>query len=199
MNMSVLTKTYTEPPFSFKEILRYAGCTGPAEELMPLLTECIDMARPILSYRVCFCELPVYVNNGVCDFDVLSFYSQNLAKNLSGCEKAVLFAATVGAPLDRLITRYSRLSPSKALMLQALGAERIEALCDSFCDDISKQYSLSVKPRFSPGYGDLPLSVQSDIFAVLNCSKHIGLTLNNSLLMSPTKSVSAFVGIGGNI
>ena len=53
------------------------------------------------------------------------------------------------------------------------------------------------RPRFSAGYGDLPLGVQREIFAALDCPKHIGLTLNDSLLMSPTKSVTAIVGISG--
>lgn len=55
------------------------------------------------------------------------------------------------------------------------------------------------RPRFSPGYGDLPLSAQREIFAVLDCGKRIGLMLNDSLLMSPSKSVTAFVGIGGEM
>jgi len=54
-----------------------------------------------------------------------------------------------------------------------------------------------LKPRFSPGYGDLPLETQREIFDVLDCSRRIGLMLNDSLLMSPTKSVTAFVGVGG--
>ena len=44
-------------------------------------------------------------------------------------------------------------------------------------------------------YGDLPLEMQKDIFNVLDCSKRIGLTLNESLLMSPSKSVTAIIGI----
>ena len=198
MSIPVLTTSYPQPPFCEREILRYAGCKGEQNEITPLLTECVNEAVMSLSYRVCFCELPVSISGDVCDFGVFTFSSSDLAKNLQGCKKAVVFAATVGAPLDRLIAKYSRLSPSKALMLQAIGAERIEALCDTFCSDLEKQYGISLKPRFSPGYGDLPLSSQSDIFAALDCSKRIGLTLNNSLLMSPTKSVTAFVGIGGD-
>ena len=37
--------------------------------------------------------------------------------------------------------------------------------------------------------------VQKDIFKVLDCERKIGLTLNESLLMSPSKSVTAIVGI----
>ena len=54
-----------------------------------------------------------------------------------------------------------------------------------------------MKPRFSPGYGDLSLEMQRDIFRVLDCPRKIGLTLNESLLMSPSKSVTAIIGISG--
>ena len=91
--------------------------------------------------------------------------------------------------------KYSKISPSKALMFQALGAERIESLCDTFCNDMNNELGVRLKPRFSAGYGDLPLEVQKDIFRVLDCPRKIGLTLNDSLLMSPTKSVTAIVGI----
>ena len=75
------------------------------------------------------------------------------------------------------------------------GLERIEALCDDFCNDIQNTLKTQLKPRFSAGYGDLPLDTQKQIFSLLNLSKNIGLTLNDSLLMSPTKSVTAFIGM----
>ena len=103
--------------------------------------------------------------------------------------------ATVGIELDRLIIKYSHLSPTKALLLQALGAERIEALCDTFCTDMQNTLKIALKPRFSAGYGDLLLDTQTHIFGLLSLPKHIGLTLNDSLIMSPTKSVTAFIGI----
>lgn len=81
------------------------------------------------------------------------------------------------------------------MIFQAIGAERIEALCDIFCADISKEKGVLLKPRFSPGYGDLSIEVQQDVFSVLNCGKKIGLYLNESMLMSPSKSVTAFAGI----
>ena len=51
------------------------------------------------------------------------------------------------------------------------------------------------RPRFSPGYGDLPINMQKDIFAALDCPRKIGLSLNESLLMSPSKSVTAIIGV----
>ena len=52
--------------------------------------------------------------------------------------------------------------------------------------------------KIHPGYGDLPLALQKDIFRVLDCPKRIGLTLNESLLMSPSKSVTALIGVSGS-
>ena len=82
-------------------------------------------------------------------------------------------------------------------MMQAIGAERIESLCDVFCEELSQELQEEgyLTSRFSPGFGDLPLTIQHDVFRVLDCSRKIGLTLNESLLMSPSKSVTAFAGI----
>lgn len=193
--MSVIAKNYKVPPFCEKEMLRYAGCKSSDDELLQLLRACIQEVRGKLTYKVCYRELPVTITEESCDFDCMRIQSKNLAKNLQDCRIAIIFAATLGVEIDRLIAKYGRISPTKALMFQAIGAERIEALCDAFCEDIAKEKNMALKPRFSPGYGDLPLEIQKDIFQILDCPKRIGLSLNDSLLMSPSKSVTAFVGI----
>ncbi len=182
---SIFVKAFDSQPYNRKEILRYAGCTDATEEICALMEECISETEGIFSNKVCY---------GVFDYSGKS-ESKALEKNLEGCKKVILFAATVGIAIDRMIMKYSKISPAKALMIQAIGAERIESLCDDFCDSMKLELQCELKPRFSAGYGDLSLEVQKDIFRVLDCSKRIGLTLNDSLLMSPTKSVTAIVGI----
>ena len=189
------TKTYEAPPVSRREILRYAGCAEADAATATLMEDCLTEAADALAYKVCYRELPVKIDREKCDFGVFSVLSHQLARNLENCTRVLLLAATVGVGIDRLIQKYSRIAPSRALMLQAIGAERIEALCDAFCDDMEKEMGVSLRPRFSPGYGDLPLGVQKDIISLLEAPKRIGLSLNDSLLMSPTKSVTAFAGI----
>lgn len=197
MNSVILSKTYNEPPFCEKEILRYADCKKADSEIAALVKSCTNEIKTKLTYKVCYRQFEVKICDDICDFGVFTLQSRNLAYNLNGCESVILFAATVGVGIDRLIAKYGRISPLKALMFQAIGTERIEALCDTFCADISKEHNVGTRPRFSPGYGDLPLIAQKDIFAVLSPEKQIGLTLNDSLLMSPSKSVTAIVGLGG--
>ncbi|MBQ8624421.1 MAG: Vitamin B12 dependent methionine synthase activation subunit [Oscillospiraceae bacterium] len=195
----IYIKSLLPPPVNKKEILRYAGAKEALPELEALLEECLTLAEDKLIYKVCYTEVCVKRNGDILTLDGIETSSKDLQKNLAGCERAVIFAATVGLPLDRLIARFGTVAPSKALMLQAIGAERIESLCDAFNDEISKKAKAegeATRPRFSPGYGDLPLELQKDVFALLDCQRKIGLTLNKSLLMSPSKSVTAVIGIG---
>ena len=175
--------------FNKKEISRYAGNLQDEE----LLAECISEVSDKLVYNVCYQKFPFEKQCETLNLGFAQVNSADLAKNLDGCDGILLFAATVGVELDRLIMKYCKISPVKALIFQAIGAERIEKLCDQFCKDMAKEEN--IKPRFSPGYGDLPLDLQKEIFAALDCGKNIGLTLNDSMLMSPTKSVTAIVGI----
>ena len=159
------------------------------------MNECIEEAKNVISYKVCYCILPINIKESAIDFNAFKVNSEKLALNLKNCENAIIFGATLGTEIDRLIIKYGKLSPTKALFFQAIGATQIEALCDEFCNEIKNELNVNLKPRFSPGFGDLELTTQKDIFKLLDCSKKIGLTLNDSLLMSPTKSVTAFVGI----
>ena len=194
----IYTKNYPAPKLNERECLRYAGTTpqNVSAEERALFEACLTEVENKLTYKICWGRFPVKRGENGLDFGFLQTDSRALMKNLEGCEEVIVFAATIGLEIDRLIRRYTNLSPAKALFFQAIGAERIESLCDTFCEEL-KAEGLQLRPRFSPGYGDLPLELQKDIFRVLDCPRKIGLSLNESLLMSPSKSVTAIIGIGG--
>ena len=165
---------------------------------MAAMDECIKELHGKLSYKVMYGRFPLKILGDTVDLGFTTVRSLKLARALSGCESALIFGATVGIGIDRLISKYSVISPSRAYIFQAIGAERIESLCDAFIRDISEDLAkegLAPRPRFSPGYGDLSLELQRDIFKALDCERGIGLTLNASLIMSPSKSVTAVVGL----
>ena len=193
--MNILTKTFAPPPLNVQEIARYAGCRELTPTIEQTIRTCFAEVADRLRHTVVYAECPVTVKDGGVDFGAFFVPSGSLQKQLVGCRRAVWFAATVGLELARLITRYGITAPSKALLLQSIGAERIEALCNAFCAFLATDQT--IRRRFSPGYGDCPLETQHDVFRLLDCPRKIGLTLNESLLMSPTKSVTAVVGLEG--
>lgn len=184
------------PPVNEKEVLRYAACRQADDATLALLRGCAGEALPLLQTRVCYVTADVRMMPGGVSMEHIFLPSRDLARNLSGCTRAVIFAATLGTQLDRLIAKYGAISPARALMMQALGAERIEALCDGFCSWLEEDAGVSLRPRFSPGYGDLQLSAQRELFDLLDCRRHIGLHLTDSLVMTPSKSVTAIAGLG---
>lgn len=196
MNSTVFVKSYDAPSVDKSEVFRYLTASCDDENTKELVNEALFECKEKFSYKVCYAEFPIEFKNGEIDFGFMKSDSTSLIKNLSGCKSAVVFGATVGIEIDRLIYKYGKISPSKAIAFQAIGAERVECLCDMFCKELEKsKEDLYLRPRFSPGYGDFDLSAQKEIFKVLDCPKKIGLTLNESLIMSPSKSVTAIVGM----
>lgn len=178
-----------------KEALRFLGYYGAKDTsgIEAEFAECEKLLLPALSPKACFEEFCIS-RGDMLDLGFAKTESKSLEKNLEGCGKIVVFAATVGAETDRLILKYGKLSPARALILQAMGSAAIECWCDDVNAIITEKYG-ATKPRFSCGYGDLPLELQRDIFSALGVTKRLGITLSDNLFMTPTKSVTAIIGI----
>ena len=147
--------------------------------------------------RASWMEVPVSLQETQVDFGVFSVKSNSLARTLRGCDRAILFAATLGAETDRQRRTASVTSPAKALILDAMGTAAIETVCDGLCCRFAAEHpERKLRPRFSPGYGDLPLECQRTLLDVLDSQRKAGISLSESLLMVPQKSVSAIVGLG---
>ncbi len=189
----IYTREYSGIPFDRREILCYARCRGENAAGESLLDECVPKAEKEISFRVCYGFFDCITNETGVLFPFSEIVSADLASHLRGCGGALIFAATAGAEIDRLIARYSAVSPSRALMFSAIGTERVEALCDRFCEDIGREAVLT--QRFSPGYGDLDIFSQKIFLSVLDASRLAGITLSESMLMSPSKSVTALCGV----
>ena len=128
----------------------------------------------------------------------IQFESKYLARNLAGCSKVILIASTIGPLADNLIRRFTKLDAAKAAIMQAAGAMFIESYLDGFNAQLEKEaeeQGYKLHSRFSPGYGDVSLEIQRHFFSILPCTQRIGLTLTDSLVMAPEKSVTAFIGM----
>ncbi len=196
---------YETPSINVTEWLRYS-CIPVYEqenaakdpELADSMEKALSLISGALSFRVGFVVVPL--EWGEDGFPILPFEqkSEKLRNNLQGCSKAVLFAATIGAGIDRLIRRYEKADPKLGLLLQGLGAERVESLCDAFDAEVkacAEKLGGETNWRYSPGYGDLPIEVQRVFLPLLDAERRLGITLSESCLMAPSKSVTAIIGI----
>ena len=182
------------------EIYRYLGHKqgmGISGEVSAMVEEVLEAVLKNSAPKVCYKRFDVKIEDEI-DFGFLQVKSEELARNLAECAETVIFAATIGIFTDRQIQKETILSPAKACVYQAVGATVIEAVCDDFNEWLLQEEAKKgniLKPRYSPGYGDVALFVQKDICRELETAKHIGITLTDSLLMIPEKSVTAFIGI----
>ena len=183
------------------EVRRYMGFKGPVDvspETDAMIKKAVAALEKDCSPKYVSKAFPVTVEGFKVSFADVVIESRALARNLAGCTECVLFAATAGPYCDMLIKRASVTSSAYASCCQAAGAAAIEAYCDLINDKIKNEYEakgLYARPRFSPGYGDLSLEHQKDWFRLLDITKNTGIELTGSLLMVPSKSVTAIIGL----
>ncbi|MBQ6092089.1 MAG: Vitamin B12 dependent methionine synthase activation subunit [Clostridia bacterium] len=180
-----------------REALRYLGVRGePAPELSALLDRARETLNGAAAPRAVCRRLPLRVEGELLDFGVFRLQSRALAKNMAGCGESFLFAATLGFGPERLLLRLQKSEPSFALVFDAWCSAAVEGWCNEINAKLAQGESL--RPRFSPGYGDVPLSLQRDVLAALDAQRKLGITLSDTFFMTPCKSVTAFVGISGS-
>ena len=179
-----------------KEVAVYLGyysVKSTDDKTKELICSCTKEFLEAASFRACIAKVPVKLENGV-DLGFMKTESRSLQKNLSGCDFAYILAATTGFDAHRLIERKSLISPVCGMVTDCVGSAAIEAFCDKV--NASLENADFLRPRFSPGYGDLSIEFQKDITEFLETKKNIGLSLNDSFMMTPVKSVTAIIGIG---
>ena len=188
-----LTQIHTD------EVLRYMG-TPPDKadaSLRALVDRCarevLAAVRPRWAYRT-FDLTPE--EEGVRLSCGLLLPGQDLKRHLKDCRRAVLFCATLSAQADALIRRVESGDMLRALALDCCATAAVEELCDQIEGDLQSQFPGCFFPfRYSPGYGDLPLTLQEPLLNLLDAPRKVGLCASSSHILTPRKSVTAILGI----
>lgn len=175
-----------------REALRYLGIKGdPPPDVAQQVERALSRLLPLCAPRSVWRVFPK-------DRLPLELSGQDIHQLLRDCDRVVLFALTLGPEAELLIRREGLRSPTEALILDACAS----AACEQACDDLQKQLEeqlcaegLYPTDRFSPGYGDLPLTVQAPLLELLDAQKRCGITLSDTCIMTPRKSVTAIFGL----
>lgn len=121
--------------------------------------------------------------------------SFNINKLFYKTEKIALFAISLGMEVDKKILYYSKIDAAKMVILDALASSYIEQLCEDLNEKINNLMEHKYHTvRFSPGYGDLNIDKQKQIIETLGGYKKLGITVSESFMMLPQKSITALVG-----
>ena len=175
---------------SVQEVARYLRMGGnvPDGALAARVVELLASAESVLRPARIWRRLPVAQ---------IPAPGTTLLRHLDGCAEAYLACGTLGPGLDALQRRVSVTSGADALIMQAIGAAAIEKAMDEMEREIGSDLlpDETTVSRYSPGYGDFPLEAQRPILALLDTPRKIGVSLTDSLLMVPSKSVSAVIGV----
>ena len=188
------------PVIDKKETLRYMGVRAKiTPELESLADKGIIKVQEAAICRGCYVRVPLEIideNHITINGEVIE--TRHLARHLCGCNEGCLMAATVGVEVDRLIRATAAYSPADSLAIDAAGSAAVEWVCDELNEHLASMVHSEGKElcrRFSPGYGDFPLVYQNSMSKLLNMPVNLGITLSDSLMMFPTKSVTAIIGI----
>lgn len=120
----------------------------------------------------------------------------SIKTHLKDCVKAILMCATLGVETDKLIRTAQITDMAKAVVLDAMASAAVEQVCGEVEKLIAKDNPDSFMTwRFSPGYGDYPLSLQGEFLRLLDAPRKIGLCTNENSILTPTKSVTAVIGL----
>ncbi len=150
--------------------------------------------KEVLQVGMCAAHMPILKNeNGYIELPAFSVKSTALSKNLADCREVYLMAVTLGMRAERWLHRLSVLSPAKHFAADALASAYAEAAAEYANRALAVDHTLT--RRFSPGYGDLPLSIQPQMISATNANKYLHISVNESLLMIPQKSITAIIGI----
>ena len=191
-----------ELELDYNEVYRYLGYRKgvPEGEVRHVVEQCVEDLVSQAELRSVARRFPLkFLGDNRFLIGDMELESRALSRNMRGCDEAYLMAATIGFAMDRLAARAAAIGRmSRAVIYQAAGAMLIESYCDALNRKLKEEAAAAgkfLRPRFSPGYGDLPLAIQPELFRVLEIQKHTGITLTESLLMMPTKSVTALIGV----
>ena len=184
------------------EILRYLGCppqqAGAAT--LSLVRESagqmLELIQPRWTYRP---ESIAEEDEGIRLGCGLLLPGRDIRRHLAGCRQAVLIAVTLSAAVDLAIRRAESRDMGRALALDCCATAAVEQVCDEVEARLHKVFpELEFTSRFSPGYGDLPLSLQGPLLALLDAPRRIGLCVNDHHILTPRKSVTAIIGLSPN-
>lgn len=168
---------------------------------MLLIEECIMLGSGLCKPAGAYLKIPISSRDtsGVMLDNGISFKSKSLSKLLEDSHSVVLMAATVGQDVTkRVFNEIEKGNAAAGLILDSVASQTADAALDWLMLMLNKMLTREGKKltrhRYSPGFGDLPLSYQKAIFETLQLDR-LNIALTEKFMLVPEKSVIAIAGV----
>ena len=184
------------------EVVRYLG--SPQSTVDDRLQQQIErqsaavcsVARPRYVYRVY--AVACARDGCVLGDGAVKLPGKDIVGLLASGARCALMAATLGSEIDSMMASLSRTSMAEAVVFDACATAAVEGVCDRVEEEIAdyaREQGRYITARFSPGYGDLPIEVQPACARLLDSHRQIGVSITESCMLVPSKSVTALIGV----
>lgn len=182
---------------NIKEVLRYMGQGQPNDVVLNRIDQLMHPFNEMANPKVFFVEKQlIHLEGNKVKIGDVVVESKSLKRHLKNATRILLFGATLGLGIDRLIRKTSLMNMGDALILEAIAAAYLEEYADEEQEKIQNQMENEfLGSRFSPGYGDFDLKYQ--VFLVDEMKKTLGLSVTSNFMIIPRKSITAVIGVVG--
>lgn len=177
--------------------LKYLGYQGQIidNSLSDMIDECLEEIDEMSSFKAVYKTFPLsFQPLFIQEADIYIDYP-DLNDLLCHCHEVIVIACTLGIQVDQRSKYYSHIDMTKMTIFDAIASSYLEAKCDEYEDNhiIGKRTF-----RFCPGYGNVPIELNRELARVIDTHRKIGLTVQNSNILLPQKSMIGLIGLGDN-
>ena len=169
------------------------------KKLAKELKNVIEIAYGLVHGKACYNTFQiknVFESKVILDKSETLVNSKKMAEILKDCEYCSLFVSTIGPELENHAVEMAKDDQSGAFYLEHVGNWMAEYMAEAvekrIAQGIIKAGFIS-KKRYSVGYGDWHIEAQKEILEITE-ARRIGVSISESYLMIPRKSVSALIG-----
>ena len=184
------------------EVLRYLGYRRQVitDSLNALIEDLINETKNIIRPKATYQQFAVEVGktNLVLAGTNVELIGKDIARHLKDSTQCIVLATTLGWEIEQKINYYKRFDLTKSVVLDVCASVAIESYTDEIEIEIralALEQNYGITYRYSPGYGDFPITSQRMIVRSLEADKRIGLTVTEDSILLPRKSITAIIGL----
>lgn len=169
------------------------------DDLQKIIDKNIELVNKTIRPKKIFRTFDIELSDNVVSLigTNIKFNSKDLSELLKKSDKIAIMALTLGRAIDEESLRLQKTDTLDAMVFDGIASEVAEMIAEVLNAEIiesAKKIERYTTRRYSPGYGDLGLSVQEDIIGIFT-RYHLGINLTKSNMLAPAKSITAIVGL----